>query len=691
MAESVETTRKESTFTEELDKIQERTELKLEKANTRSEKIAVYQDTIQQYQELFNKKQLKKEEKEAINSSISYFQKRIEIFHKSVKERREQIPLSQENNYEITWMDDKRDVYLSNFLVRHPQLSENFSDEIDKITKIENNNEEAMIQKINLYKKLLKTIEAAINQHEQLTEKIRKYQNASDKPKDFDSWVQERKTLGNYHSLKKFRTKFSTMIMGLNDAQRAFERFHEENDRIKKTLLAQLKTGEIKVSDDAPYVMYINKAPHEQYGVIYHYNAKEKKLTLKTYNLVSTGSATNYKDDHTTISGVYYIAQVYNPKVITYIPEDYGTHLVDRDEYAYKNFEFFKEVTDPTTGKTKLEIADYRLHLTKEENKIGTPQSHGCIRVHRIFNRSLAEIYLHQFKRDNVKQQTIAEYEDHGNLDIMRPYFQIPVAVHDFIGDKFSTARAYYNSKVDQYNNSMNTAEKIAFIKELTKMYEEIIKSAEDELEKAQDKDFLAKRYYKEKIQEAKTQISKLEEKHLKRLDSDLTTEKAREKLIVIRKEVEQLPESKVKDMLLKNIDKYLKNHYANINYKIEWNQKLTEFVLKVMKEEERINLIQDPKLRDNLRGKFENYVTTSMETTPLSNEKKMEAYFSKMQEKVPKIRQLIILYIAFTANAEKHKNNEAYQRHADNLFKNIEFVNVDFWISYLKKHLKEL
>ncbi len=549
-----------SPFETELDKIQTDLQHGIQEADDISEKIAVYKETIQKYERLKGSFSSKSEDLDRINKTIQYLQRRIQIFENFARERKETLPTHPKEDLEITWMDDKHDVYLSNFISRHPHLAEEFSSEIQASMETDQSSTENLGTRIQLYGKLIGRTQKAIDRYRRLDRAISKLKRRrKTNTEKFRQLTEERRRLGNPKSLKRFRKKFAIMKVGLQTASKAYERFTGERAQIEQNILDRIASGEIEYAEQAPYILFVNKAKHEQYVLAYKYDKTQNKLTLKSFNLLSTGSATRYpRKDHTTLSNVYYIRHIFSPKAKGY-NSAWGSKHVRRDQEAYKIFQLrFKDKGG------KFIDYEYFMHLTPEESKFGTPQSHGCLRIPRMFNLDVNEIYLREFQKaaatnPQAYDPYIRGFQSTEYTRVYEPSFRIPIVVADLMNDKYETVFEEYK---ETDTSKMTATQKIAFHSEIRRKFLEVAAEAREAIRKMEETasrtkhDSLSKKYYEKHLKRSLAQ-AKDHERFILQLEKVKVKEGIIGSLMKLKSECGEIKDDNVRKMLTSNIDHY--------------------------------------------------------------------------------------------------------------------------------------
>jgi len=402
-------------------------ELTLQDADTVEQKIDVYKAALKKYSELEKKGGLKENQKSGIDRSKGLIGAKVEALSS----------LDGGKDSGSTWFDDSSDIDLLKFSEQFPELSLGI---VGKIKALDSSS--GLDKKLKFYDELIKQLQKRL--FEDCAERERSFQFSLQFESDHSRRIELVKEYEDFQrykeGLRHFLNRFGVYRDWMVTAQKAYERYADDKEKIESDIKSKIKRGELRIPKDAPYVIFVNRAGDEQYAVIYKYDDSQDKLILKTYNLVSTGSATRWlpddNSDHSTPATVFHIGHVFNAKAVDGNSEPYGnsfgSHYVDQDQEPYKIFELVRGMY----GKSPLKWS-YFLHGTPEENLLGSPQSHGCIRVSRIFNLALTDVFRRYYyeryaKTRNPKdEKKIVNFESLNYVEQNENPLAIPVIVDD--------------------------------------------------------------------------------------------------------------------------------------------------------------------------------------------------------------------------------------------------------------------
>jgi len=476
-------------------------------ANSANDKKTVYLKAADSYKKLRGESWVSVEQMAHIDRMCKYIDSRIVILDRLSKSR-EGLSESSADQPEITWMDDRLDIYMLNFCQRLPDVASKYSENPEDFWVYDSDPSKGLSKKIQLIGKLKdllisekRTIESSLARGTSV--------DRSQKPSPKDK----------LKVVKKFLKQFAVMEPGLLSAKKAYDRFNVERADIEKDLLGRIKTvnGEdefhakvnekdILVSKSVPYLMFVNKAGNAQYAVFYKYDADQQKLNLKSFNLISSGSPTRYGDNHTTASKVFYSEFILSPKRPEY-GKDYGSEHVDSDDYAYKVFELSYPKTDPSSSRTKMEGFQYFMHLTPEEEKLGTRQSHGCIRMPRLLNMDVFETYFRVIYENHLRIKSADSRglaKDFSNPKdsqfYMESNFKMPIVVADYLKDKYGVLVDEYSDFVKKAGRQeLSASEQAISALDLKQRFLQVAAAADESIAKIQTgkADSLSIDYYK--------------------------------------------------------------------------------------------------------------------------------------------------------------------------------------------------
>ena len=296
------------------------------------------------------------------------------------------------------------DRYVAEFARNYPVIMETFREELDKVSKSDKSSPEYVSTKARLYARIVTSIILRVRAEYQFQQEINGVL-----PMTYDN--AERAKLGRQIEESQARAAAYEVFKGnMVLYAEAYNRFEHDRVDVERRLMADIDSGKVKISDDVPYVMFVNREVNKQYAVIYKYEKANRKLVFKTCNVVSTGDAVRWEStepyDHSTPEKVFYIGAVRGVKHSS-AGEVYGSNFADKDKKPYQVFRLY------VRGKNKSDEVVYKrtsylVHPTNEEPLLGETASHGCIRIPRIMNLQLVDVYNEWFKRNGTYD--FAEY-----------------------------------------------------------------------------------------------------------------------------------------------------------------------------------------------------------------------------------------------------------------------------------------
>lgn len=203
----------------------------------------------------------------------------------------------------------------------------------------------------------------------------------------------------------------------------AYKKFAGDKVKIEGSLLGRITRGEIRIPEDFPYVMFMNKNTEKQYGLLYKYDGG--KLQLKSCNLVSTGDQFRWNEtenyDHSTPRTTFYVGTITGLNSPSLDPENanlYGKEAVKKDQKPYKMYRlYWKE------GGQYI-YTPYLMHGTNEEPLLGETASHGCLRIPRLMNLQIMRVYDKWFK-----QHGTSDFLDMEDDKVHTPSVKMPIYV----------------------------------------------------------------------------------------------------------------------------------------------------------------------------------------------------------------------------------------------------------------------
>ncbi|MDA1060806.1 MAG: L,D-transpeptidase family protein [bacterium] len=493
-------------FSIKLDEIQDYLRQELPETDDKDNKILVYQRTILKYETL--RQNANPTQKEQLDRIIQHLQKRVAILQKFQTERKEELPQSPTQSPEITWSDDKYDIYLINLQRKLPDVAADFSAEIEASLNIGSSHAENLQIKIDLYSKLITGINRVLLSEtkyvEKLTEKMGHLKENSEEWKT----VRKEKNVAYQRAktAKRFMKQLAMAREGMQTSIEAYERFEKERPYIEKQLLEKIASGEIVVFKNAPYVLYVNKIESEQYIVVFKYDETKKSLALKEFNLVSTGSSKRYanKGKGKSPSMTAYLANTVNPRKGSRVHKSeftqyYGSEQQEEDELQYKVFNeaYYNE------DKGEWRFFAYFLHPTKEkeEKHFGSPASMGCTRAPRYLIRHVMDMYNRMLVREKTNNPDKAEEidqflarfndpKDKGEQEvhrIMGNHFGIPIVLNDPVKDSMDTELERYEKSKENLGK-MESSEKIKLYEGYLRRFLEIHKLASQTVTDVEEK-----------------------------------------------------------------------------------------------------------------------------------------------------------------------------------------------------------
>jgi|GEM_PF-3049973 len=419
-----------SDYQQGLDMIYDFLEVSLYDADSVEQKIAVYKAAIRKYTQLEGKSGITDDQRRRISRSKEYLQAKIDALEAAPSDGR----------YDYTWFDDNNDIDLLRFTEQFPGLVGAMMDDVKKMFMSSNNDKGSLDQRIQFYDDLIRQLQKRV--FEDCAERERSLEFSlrwESNPQAREKLVAQYRELQEYTAkLRHFLNRFGIYSDWMKTAQKAYDRYIVSRDQIETTIKKRIDAGEIRVPKDAPYVIFVNRDVDGQYAVVYKYDRKSKSLILKTYTLVSTGSATRWLEergaDLSTPATIFHIGHVFSAKAakpsgVVY-GSSYGAQYVDRDQEPYKIYSLRQRMKDDS----QREWVFY-MHGTDEEHLLGSPQSHGCIRIPRIFNLAVMRIFLkHYYKKYAASgspkdEQRIRDFEDIDFTGYGDAPLQIPVVV----------------------------------------------------------------------------------------------------------------------------------------------------------------------------------------------------------------------------------------------------------------------
>ncbi len=391
---------------------------------TPAHKVAAYKDVRFRYSKYKSENDLGADEVKGFDSAVEYLNMRIE----AIKE-------AGAVNSELEWLDYQHDAYMLHIIEYCPEILDGLEFQIKQAMKVEAGPKFSLQKKAVLYETIVRIIEARIAN----AKKVLQGRNSLALRLESNPQVRQQKlkTIAKAEEdmlwFEKFLGKFRFYAAEIGDAYDAYERFEDDRVEVENGLLKKIKSRNVKVPKNFPYVMFVNKGVDKQYAVLYEYDRVNESLDLKTCNLVSTGDKEKYRhetgQDQTTPSKTFYIDGVYGmwhpvldkvmekPNIDPYnLGEAMGGLHVNIDGKPYKAF--------PLNARG-IRWGAYWAHPTFEEGELGQTASHGCIRMPRLLNLTLVELYMMYMRPEQRK----GFMKDHKGA--YRPGYKMPVVVED--------------------------------------------------------------------------------------------------------------------------------------------------------------------------------------------------------------------------------------------------------------------
>jgi len=413
-----------------VDRIYSFLDIALPEADTSAQKISVYESALRKYSIIEQKSGISEDQRRRIAQSKSYIEAKIRAL----------LSIDKSDRYDYTWFDDANDLDLLKFIERFPGLTDGMISDVRNMFMASGNDRGSLDLRVKFYSNLVERLRVII------VEDCARMEDSLSLSLQFESDEKSRESLiRQYVELQEYKTglrHFMNVFGYYRDwmltAQEAYDRYIPDRDTIEKTIQRRISSGEIRVPKDAPYIVFVNRDVDGQYAVVYKYDRTNKSLILKTYNLVSTGSATRWLDergaDLSTPAMVFHIGHVFSAKALKKrgVPygASYGSHYVDQDKEPYKIFGLIYKM-----GTDQEREWIYYMHGTDEENLLGSTQSHGCIRVPRIFNLAMMKVFLRHYyqryerSRSPKDEQQIRDFENIDFTGYGDSPLRIPVVV----------------------------------------------------------------------------------------------------------------------------------------------------------------------------------------------------------------------------------------------------------------------
>jgi hypothetical protein len=314
---------------------------------------------------------------------------------------------------DINWDDG----YLLEFAKQYPDVIRPFVDDIGKIAAMDRTSPDYALTKSQFFGRMLPVLDENIRK---IVERISELKGGLGTEADPGA----RESLKEAFFLnQKFLKEIGDFKMNVFLYKAAYERFSYNRAEIERKLMAKIKSGEVVIPEELPYVTFVNKNPGEQYVLVYKYEKAQQKLSLKSCNLASTGDQLRWgKDDHTTPSRVYYVGSVVglDHSSIREGAEVYGREAMRIEQKPYQIFRLFKSENGEYVR------TSYLMHPTNEEPLLGETASHGCIRTSRLTNLQIQKIYEEYFRG-----QGVTDFSKFPPDQMRTPKAKMPVVIDD--------------------------------------------------------------------------------------------------------------------------------------------------------------------------------------------------------------------------------------------------------------------
>ncbi|MFA6918451.1 MAG: hypothetical protein WC285_06565, partial [Candidatus Gracilibacteria bacterium] len=113
---------------------------------------------------------------------------------------------------------------------------------------------------------------------------------AEHKRENFIEHIRGKKTIEPKRRIREKINDYEAFKGSLILLKKAYERFAEDRVELERNLLAGINNEKVRVPENFPYVMVVNKGVNKQYAVVYKYDKSANKVVFQACNVVSTGA-----------------------------------------------------------------------------------------------------------------------------------------------------------------------------------------------------------------------------------------------------------------------------------------------------------------------------------------------------------------------------------------------------------------